>query len=46
MQRRRVAYTQFAQLPLLNPDQVERYNEMVARFDSLRQQRGKRHGSH
>ncbi len=31
---------------LLNPDQVERYNEMVARFDSLRQQRGKRHGSH
>lgn len=29
---------------LLTPDQVEKYNAMVARFDSLRQARGKHHG--
>jgi hypothetical protein len=30
---------------LLTPEQVEKYNAMVARYDSLRRSRGSRHGS-
>lgn len=29
---------------LLSPEQVQKYNELVARYDSLRQQRGRKHG--
>jgi len=31
---------------VLNPEQIERYGALVARFDSVRQARGKRHGRH